>query len=160
VSAPGAPAHLVRRFFGSLRARRPGPADQAWIAGLLAGPEASLFWAQPPVDQRHGLEVARRAAGADAPRVVVAAALLHDVGKRHSATGTPARSLASVAALLHLPVRGRWQAYLDHGRLGALDLDAAGADPLIVAFARHHHLERPPAVPQEAWDTLSLADDE
>jgi len=160
VTRPGAPAHLIRRFFGSVRARRPAPAEQAWVASLLTDPEAVLFWAQPGVDQRHALDVARRAAAAGAPSGVVTAALLHDVGKRHSATGIVARSLASVAALLHLPVRGRWRTYLEHGSLGAIDLEAAGSDPLTVAFARHHHGRRPDSVPADLWDTLSQADDE
>jgi HD domain len=158
VSVPGPPGHLVRRFFGSLRARRPRPADQAWVASVLSSEEAALFWAQPPVDQHHGVSVARRVAAGGAPPPVVAAALLHDVGKRHSSTGTVARSLASAAAMLRIPVRGRWRDYLEHGELGARDLEAIGAGPVAVAFARHHHHDRPAGVSDAAWTALSSAD--
>jgi len=160
VSAPGSPRHLVRRFFGSLRARRPSPADQSWIASLLTAAEAELFWAQPVIDQDHAVTVGRRAQSSATDPVLLAAALLHDVGKRHSRTGVCARSFASGLGLLHLPVRGRWRAYLDHGPLGAADLRNAGSADLIVAFAEHHHGERPDGVALEAWPVLSAADGE
>jgi hypothetical protein len=161
MTAPGRPVHLVGRFFGSLRSRRPTPADQSWIASVLTPAEMDLYWRQPTLDQHHGVAVARRVEEArPGDAVALRAALLHDVGKRHSSTGVIARSVASALALVRIPVTGRWRAYLDHGPLGAADLAAAGSDPLVVEFARHHHRDRPESVPAELWAALSAADGE
>jgi hypothetical protein len=120
-----------------------------------------LFWAQPVADQAHGVSAARRvAAGSPGRGDLVRAALLHDVGKRHARLGVIGRSFASIMATLRLPVRGRYAAYLDHGEAGAADLEAAGADPLTVAFARTHHRPRPEGVDPGDWDLLVRADDE
>lgn len=159
MNAPGPLVHLLRRFFGSLRSRRPTPADQVMIGTALTPAEAPLFWSQPVMDQRHATQVARRVASAGGSAVVIRAALLHDVGKRHSHTGVIGRSIASGLALLHLPTRGSLRAYLDHGNRGADDLMGAGSDPLVVAFAAHHHHQRPEGFPLEAWAVLSTADD-
>jgi len=161
MSAPGRPAHLVRRFFGSLATRWPPPTDQLWVASLLSHDLARLFWAQPVADLAHGVAAARRVAAGTLERDdLVRAALLHDIGKRHSRLGVVGRSLASIMAILRLPVRGRCAAYLGHGDLGGADLEAAGTEPLTVAFARHHHGSRPQGIVQHDWDLLVRADDE
>lgn len=151
--------HLIRRFFGSVPSRPLDPDEQAEAARLLGPGEAALFWSQQPLDQRHGLECARRAAEAAPGRSDLArAALLHDIGKRHAGLGIPGRSLATGLRLLRLPTRGRLEAYLDHGPRGAADLEAAGSDPLTVAFARHHHTGRPDLIPFDDWVVLQRAD--
>ncbi len=128
--------HLATRFFDVLLSRPLGPAEQDWVNGILRDREASLFWAQQIADQRHAHRVATRAlSGLGANRDALAAALLHDVGKRHSRLGPIGRSLATVAGRLHLPMPGAWRLYLDHGRLGAADLRDVGAPSLAVAFA-------------------------
>jgi len=161
MTAPGRPFHLVRRFFGTLRSRRPSPADQLWVGPVLSHDLARLFWAQPAADQAHGVSAARRAAEAAPGRDdLVRAALLHDVGKRHARLGVIGRSLASTMAILRVPTRGRYAAYLDHGERGAADLEAAGADPLTVAFARHHHGTRPDDIDPVDWALLVRADEE
>jgi len=152
-------AHLARRFFGALRGRPLTPVEQAEAAGLLRPDEQGLFWAQQPADQRHALESVRavleRAPGR---RDLARAALLHDVGKGLVALGIIGRVLATGLSLLHLPARGRFAAYLGHAKSGADHLAAAGAEALVVAYARHHHDARPPAVPAEAWELLTAAD--
>jgi hypothetical protein len=158
MSAIGSIPHLAGRFLGSVRATRPSPLQQAWVAAALDPAEAELFWDQPPMDQAHAVQVAQRVASASADPILVRAALLHDVGKRHSRTGVIARSLASGLSLAHLPTWGRWRAYLDHGRLGAADLTAVGTDPLAIAFAEHHHHECPPGIPADTWALLEGAD--
>lgn len=157
--SPGRPLHLARRFAGSLRARRPSPRDQEMIAGVLGPHEARLFWAQPVIDQAHGVETARRVVDRGRPDLA-AVALLHDVGKRHAALGVVGRSIASALALLRIPVRGRYAGYLDHAEAGARDLVAAGCPPVVVEFARSHHGERPPGFDAVAWGILVAADNE
>ncbi|OFW66741.1 MAG: hypothetical protein A2Z12_09030 [Actinobacteria bacterium RBG_16_68_21] len=130
------------------------------IASVLSVPELRLFWLQPVADQHHAVAVAARVAAVSEDPLLVRAALLHDVGKRHSRTGTAARTVASVLAILHLPRNGKLRTYLEHGRLGGADLEAAGSPPIVVAFAEHHHGPRPQDVPAEAWALLCAADDD
>lgn len=151
--------HLVRRFFGVLGAARLTPAEQAEVSRLLRPPERSLFWGQSPPDQRHGLECARLVLARCPDRFDLArAALLHDVGKRRAGLGVAGRTLAATLAAARLPVKGRLAAYLAHGAAGAVDLEAAGAEALVVGFARHHHASRPDDIPAADWDELCRAD--
>ncbi|MBN2114792.1 MAG: hypothetical protein JW785_11785 [Acidimicrobiia bacterium] len=151
--------HLVRRFFGVLRAAPLGPADQTEAAVLLREAESGLFWGQPRADQRHGLECARAVlAACPGRRDLARAALLHDVGKRHAGLGPVGRALATTLGFLHLPAPGRAAAYLAHTSSGAADLAAAGAEPLVVAYARHHHTGRPGSITPEDWAALCRAD--
>ena len=119
----------------------------------------------PRSDRKHAAgvarEVDRRLGGAD--RAVVAAAALHDVGKIESGFGTFARVGATVAgkAIDRDRAGGRLGAYLRHDRIGADLLEAAGSDPLTVAWAREHHL--PPerwTVPVDVGHALAAADDD
>lgn len=151
--------HLVARFIEVLRGRGLGPREQAEAAALLTTNERPLFWAQAATDQRHGLECARRVLRARPGRIGLArAALLHDVGKRHAALGVLGRSLATGLAMFRVPVGARMRRYLDHGELGADDLAAAGAEALVVDFARHHHGARPAAISEDEWVLLQAAD--
>lgn len=114
-------------------------------------------------DRRHAVGVAREVAARwpalgpeeDAvapPRPVLAAALLHDVGKVDSALRTPARVAATVLwAVLDDDVADRWLAeasnglrsrlasYRRHPEIGARLLREAGADPLTASWAEEHH---------------------
>jgi predicted HD phosphohydrolase len=90
---------------------------------------------------------------------VVAAALLHDVGKVDADLGTWARALATVVD--RRTGDGRFARYRRHDEIGATLLVAAGADALTVAWAREHHL--PPSrwtVPRPLADALKAADDD
>lgn len=152
-------AHLARRFFGALRGRPLRPLEQAEVAGLLRPDEQALFWGQQSADQRHALQAVRAVLERAPGRHDLArAALLHDVGKALAGLGILGRVVATGLSLLHYPVSGRFAAYLGHGGSGADRLAAAGAEPLVVAYARHHHDARPPSVPAEAWDLLTAAD--
>jgi hypothetical protein len=112
-------------------------------------------------DRSHAVGVARRVVevlGADATREVVAAALLHDVGKVESGLGTFARVGATVWRRAPLP---RVRAYNDHAAIGGQLLAAAGSDPLTVAWAEDHHLPRNRwRVPGAVADALKAADDD
>jgi hypothetical protein len=167
--------HLVRRFVGSLWPWGPSAEDEAWAIGWLAPGEAALWRRMSNADRRHAVGVARRteaALGPRATRPVMAAALLHDVGKVSSGFGPVRRALATLAAMAwgHEAAR-RWEArgglvgragrYLCHDHVGAVMLDVAGSDGLTVAWAREHHLapERW-SVPADVGAALKLADDD
>lgn len=133
------------------------PAEQDQVSEALNTAESSLFWTQDPIDQRHALEVAlqvRVRLGAD--RGAFAAALLHDVGKRHCHIGPLGRSFATVFDALRLPMSQGWRNYRDHGPLGAADLAAIGASSLSIAFANG---EIEPGIDPEVWNVLVAADD-
>ncbi|HEX6236464.1 MAG TPA: HD domain-containing protein [Acidimicrobiales bacterium] len=167
--------HLARRFVGSLRPGGPGPADERWAVDQLGPGEALLWRRMRGADRRHAVGVARRtvaALGAEASRPVVAAALLHDVGKVESGFGTLRRTAATVLGPAigqdrarrwagAAGVRGRFGSYLTHDELGAGMLRSAGSDPLTAAWAREHHL--PPdrwTVPASVGRALKDADDD
>jgi len=156
------PLHLARRFFGSLR--RGAPADEPWAIEQLAAGERDVWARMSDPDRRHAVDVARRVAatlGDDATRPVLAAALLHDVGKVESGLGTFARVGATVAGSVHRRWGGRLGLYLRHDELGAALLERSGSDPLTVTWAREHHL--PPArwsLPARIAEALKAADDD
>lgn len=112
-----------------------------------------------PPDQRHAVGVARTVSASHSERPVIAAALLHDVGKIEADLGTFGRVAATLVG--HRRARGRLATYLRHDAIGAELLTAAGSDPVTVAWAREHHL--PPqrwTVPQEIAKALKAADDD
>lgn len=180
LSGFGGPAHLARRFAGSLRPGGPGVAGEAWARHWLSGPETDIWERMSGPDRRHAVGVARRVAaargdadGAGVPRNLVAAALLHDSGKVDSRLGTFGRSLATAVAMVagrervaswasrKTGLAARVGRYLTHDRIGAGMLRAAGSDPLVVAWAQEHHL------PGSAWTVdagigavLKAADDD
>lgn len=151
---PGSHAlHLVRRFLGALSPAAPSTTDTAWAEAHLTDAECTVFRTMVAHDRRHAIGVARRAfdaLGADAPDDVVAAALLHDVGKVHSGLGPVGRALATIriaiagrARVRAGVVRGerarRRALYADHAALGAADLRARGARDRVAAWAAVHH---------------------
>jgi len=171
------PGHLARRFFGALWPGGPGASDEAWVRQWLLPGEVALWTRLSGPDRRHAVGVARRTAarrgGEEAAgRAVLAAALLHDVGKLAARLGTGRRVLATVAgrgtdreqALVWSNAGGlrrRVGLYLRHGELGADMLALAGSDPLTVTWAREHHL------PADQWTldadvalALAAADDD
>ncbi|MDH3500088.1 MAG: HDIG domain-containing protein [Acidimicrobiia bacterium] len=153
--------HLVVRFLDVLGSRRLSPAEQDDVAALLdSRAESEAFWDQPVADQRHGLAAAKYILGeVQANRSLARAALLHDIGKRHARLGVFGRSVAGAARAFRLPAGGRIRAYLDHGDIGAKELESAGAEPLVVAFTRHHHGQVvPTGVSAADWALLSAAD--
>ena len=173
--------HLAGRFFGSLSPAPPPAADDAWAVSHLGPGEAELWRRMSNPDRRHAVAVARAVVariGPETGREVVAAALLHDVGKVVSGFGTFRRVGATVLwegaeRLRPDPERAaRWSVderavlrrlgqYRRHPELGAELLAAAGADELTVAWAREHH-RRPSrwTVPPEVASVLKSCDDD
>lgn len=151
--------HLAARFLDVVTARPLDPRDRAWVEGRLREAESALFFAQPAIDQRHGLESAIEVdtKAPDRPELV-RAALLHDVGKRHVALGVIGRVWATLVLWARPRTGGRIGAYGAHGRLAAAELETVGSEPLVVAFARHHHDARPSSFPAGDWSVLTGAD--
>lgn len=168
-------SHLAKRFVTSI-APIPVPRESdSWAESNLLEGERALWRRMSRPDRRHSLGVARRvekALGADATRPVLAAALLHDVGKIAAGLGTLGRVPATLAgmaagrsmALAWSEGRGFTRAtglYLRHDELGADMLEMAGSDPVTVAWAREHH--RPAeqwSVPEVVANALKAADDD
>jgi hypothetical protein len=154
--------HLAKRFVGSLRSG--APAEETWAIEQLTDGERALWVRMSDADRRHAVDVARRVEGSlgdRATRPVLAAALLHDVGKVESGLGTFARVGATLAGLASRQWGGRVGAYLRHDELGATLLERAGSDPLTVSWAREHHLPRTRwTIPFDVADALKAADDD
>jgi hypothetical protein len=168
-------AHLARRFVGSLRPGGPSGSEQAWVDEQLLPDERDLWQRMSGPDRRHAASVARevqRALGHEASRPVLAAALLHDIGKVESGLRTYGRVIATLSAkvagpdMAHTWVRQRGfprrvGLYLLHSDLGADLLELAGSDPLTVAWTREHHLPDDQwTVPRHLAEALKSADDD
>ena len=167
-------AHLTRRFFSSLGPSPLSREDTAWAAEHLLASEQVLWALMSDSDRRHAISVARRvlaALGSRADRPVLAAALLHDMGKTACGLGTLGRVVATLAGLVARDRAQAWSSgrgikrrialYLSHPELGAGQLAEAGSDPLTVAWAGEHHLSEDAwSVPIEVGRALRAADQE
>lgn len=147
--------HLAKRFFVALRPGEPRSEDLEWAYSLMTPGEQDLWRQMSGPDKRHSIQVARdveTALGRQVERSVLAAALLHDVGKIESNLGTWARAIATLVGLVLSKNRTRsWTdreggilrqigLYHDHPEGGAALLTFAGSDALTIAWAREHHL--------------------
>ncbi len=165
--------HLATRFFGSLRAGPLTDDEAAWVKSNLLATERELWARMSAPDQRHAHRVAQKTLhflGEKAPRPVIAAALLHDIGKTDPQIGTFARVIATLAGKQSTPAQreawakedgwlGRAGKYLRHNEIGAELLKAAGSDPLTAAWAREHELIHTEwTIPEEFSDALWRAD--
>lgn len=145
------------------------------MTSVLDEPELELWTRMRGPDRRHSVVVARRverALGHEATREVLAAALLHDVGKTVSGLRTYGRVVATLSGRVaghHMAhrwsqARGfvrRVGLYLRHAELGGDLLAMAGSHPLTVAWAREHHLPAEEwTVPRRLGEALKAADDD
>ena len=171
------PIHLVKRGIATAIPLAASKADDAWARRQLLPGEVELWQRMKPADRRHAAGVARRvesALGERATRPVLAAALLHDVGKVEANFGAYRRTLATLCAIAvkHDPdvIRAWTKAtgftrrvglYLQHPKLGGDLLGIAGSDALTEAWAREHHLpETLWTVPLGVGIALKEADDD
>ena len=146
--------HLTRRFIGSLWPFGPTRSADAWARGHLLDGEVLLWRRMSGQDRRHSIGVAKRVdehLGGSADRPVMAAALLHDVGKIDSHLGTILRVVATLSATVagretaelwvqSSGVTRRIGLYLVHPRIGGDLLAMAGSDLFTETWAREHHL--------------------
>ncbi len=159
----GSMSHLAQRFFGALSPAGPPAHDEAWATGMLLPGELRLWSAMSGPDRRHAVEVARQVSGQSAEREVLAAALLHDVGKVEAGIGTFGRVAVTLAAMAlgrrRLVELGRRRdkgtmhrvaTYLSHDRVGGELLRRAGSDPFTVEWAEQHHM------PPSRWSVDAL----
>jgi hypothetical protein len=167
----GSLRHLAGRFAGSLHPGGPPPQDETWARSLCLPGEAALWARMSGPDRRHGFGVAQRTAAAlggedAAGRPVMAAALLHDVGKIDAGLGTFGRVGATVVAVAAGRRRvagwpGPLGRYVRHDEVGGELLEAAGSDALTVAWAREHHLAPVDwTLPLPVAEALKAADDD
>lgn len=147
--------HLVKRFFGHLTARPLTEVERSEVEAALPDELLALFDTMCLADQRHGLVVWDRVGRRED---LAQAALLHDIGKSMGPRGAVARSLATVAAQVGVPLSGGWATYRDHGAIGAARLRQAGAEAIAIAFAEFHPGPPPPGVNDHTWQALVDAD--
>lgn len=158
------------RQFGWALAPRIGAEDRDLVARLLPPAAQALFWRMPRGDQRHSLAVLRTllAWGEDHP-ALLAAALLHDVGKTAAPLTPWERALLRLGqalcphpwrAMARLPLLRRWadrlRSYADHPEIGAAWAAAAGCDPLTVVLIRRHQEPLGPPGPEEGLEARLL----
>lgn len=142
--------YRVRQFFRALTAR---VSDQELeqVAHILTPAALTLFRSMSAQDQRHALEVCRtliRAGHANSQ--LLAAALLHDVGKAAARLSSWQRAVIvllerfapRLLARLSQGEPQRWRRSLvvhtRHPEIGARWAEEAGCLPLTVALIRHH----------------------
>ncbi len=139
------------------------PHDE-WALNLLAPAERRLYAAMPRFERAHAVKVARAVAARrpDAPREVLRAALLHDVGKTGSSSHVVHRIIAHLLPAPDVPpeprlrgLAGTRQARRHHAAYGALMVLRASGDARVAWLVRHHHDPR-----GDEWAELIRACDE
>lgn len=171
-------AHLLARFFGSLRPRPLDAETLAWVEQKLEPNELRVWEGLDRADRVESVAVARRfeaALAGTSDSTWTAAALLHDVGKQASAYGPVGRAVATLVVAVaggdtvrgwvrvEAPVRGRMGRYAAHDDIGAQLLTEAGARaPVIGWAAAHHRADRwaSTGIPPQVCRALAAADGE
>jgi putative nucleotidyltransferase with HDIG domain len=146
----GSALHRVGQFWRHASARVSEP-ERDTAAQVLEPALWPLFAGLPVNDQRHGLDVLETVTRLEGEpdRLLQQAALLHDVGKAGAEFSVLDRSLTVLLRgapprLLRMLLQARpsfarrHDVYVDHARIGAERLRAAGAPELAAIVAEHH----------------------
>jgi putative nucleotidyltransferase with HDIG domain len=139
----------VRQFFAA--SRKPTEADLTEARQHLSSELLTLFLAQHPRDIVHAVETARYLlARGYSDADVLAAALLHDIGKgqqrrwdrvAYVVAGWVRLDAAVASSSSRLELRRAMTRSLVHSEAGARLLEGAGAPPRVVALTRLHHAQ-------------------
>jgi hypothetical protein len=169
-------AYRSRQFFGALRVRLEEE-ERAEVAAHLTRAEQHLFYCMDLRDQRHGLDVFRALkSGGHRDASLLAAALLHDVGKGHIRLwqrvafvvlrAMSPRLLRRLGSGDGRGWRGALARSLDHAERGSALAEAAGSTPETVRLIRLHRSPAsasprpelgPKASAEPAGDDVALA---
>lgn len=143
--------YRLRQLWQLVTARPLPPTAWREIEAVLSPRESALFRRHAPADRQHAYRVlcTLRAAGHDHP-ALLAAALLHDVGKTRHRPRAWERVLGTVAERLFPGRIDQWGAgeargwrrpfviRAQHAAWGADMAAAAGSSPITVALIRRH----------------------
>jgi hypothetical protein len=178
-------AYRSRQFFGALRARLEEE-ERAEVAAHLTPAEQHLFYSMDLRDQRHAFDVFRiLKSGGQRDASLLAAALLHDVGKGPirlrervafvllravsprllrrlaSVDGAPAGGGQTAARLGGSAFGGGWRGALarslDHAERGAALAEAAGSTAETVRLIRLHRSPASASSAEPPGDDVALA---
>jgi hypothetical protein len=155
--------YRVEQFLRALTARHSISRQRVEQATRILTPQArALFARQPPQDQAHALALYDTLCrGGHSSQDLLAAALLHDVGKTSAQLPAWQRGLYvlgehCVPGLLARAARGQawsgWRPlsdYARHAEIGARWAEAAGCSPLTVALIRRHEEQPGPLETRE-----------
>jgi hypothetical protein len=161
-------AYRTAQFLQALTPRAPA-GEMARARASLPGPLFDLFQAMPPREQGHALAV-YRSLGERGHRHpdLLAAALLHDLGRADSYLGLLERVLAVLGFRLLPRAARRWAAggslgwrrpfvvAARHAAWGAESVRRAGGSPLLVELIHRHHDSAPASPAGEADRLLQL----
>lgn len=140
--------------------------DDDWARGVLTNTEFQVYCTMPKVERSHGVHVAKSVVKhcPTADRALIAAAILHDVGKVDSP------QLWAYRVLVHLypgekqpydseltGLAAARQALHHHPERGAQLLTSRGVEKRVVALVREHH---DPKSTLAGMDILRLSDEE
>lgn len=153
-------AHASRRFWEVCWARHLDSRQLEQIDFLLEPTELrQAFFQQSVADQQHAWRAWDFVQQQSSDRVdLLQAALLHDIGKRHSRLSIWGRVIATLSGWLGFRTSKRIDMYLRHGSIGADELEGWGCPLLVTEFARHHHGQRPPTIDSADWELLQQSD--
>lgn len=153
----GRVAYRVKQFASAFTVRM-RPQEREEVTNLLLPEELALFYGMRRPALRHALQVYRLLRLQGTPdRDLLAAALLHDVGKGRVTVAHRVAAVlleTSAPALLDRiasPMGPRWRQgfffHRHHAELGAELVERAGSNPTVVALVRDHHREGRASVP-------------